>query len=125
MERDFRGIRSNSNDSRVPRAATCERARRHGLSTATAVRRLAAARPMGAALADAIAEGQSRLVVSFAVCVVGKRVVWPVGSCVKFFYLFISGYLVFYTQRQRECTPQDNVSATTPSDSRGGPRKSL
>lgn len=49
------------------------------------------ARPMGAALADAIADEQSRsVVVSFAVCVVGKRVVWPAGSCVEFFtYLLV------------------------------------
>lgn len=89
-----------------------------------AARWLAAARPMAAALADAIAEGQPRLEVSFAVCVVGKRVVWPVGSCVEFFYLFISGYLVFYTQRQRKCTPQDNVSANVLSYPRGGFPKS-
>lgn len=51
---------------------------------------LIAVRPMGAGLADAIADGQSRSVVSFAVCVVGKRVVWPAGSCVKFFtYLLV------------------------------------
>lgn len=53
--------------------------------------------------------GQSRLVVSFAVCVVGKRVVAS-GVLCWIFYLFISGYLVFYTRQQRECTPQDNVS---------------
>lgn len=32
------------------------------------------------------------------------------------FYLFISGYLVFYTRRQRICTPQDNVSVSASSN---------
>lgn len=51
--------------------------RREKLSTAALLgesRLVQVARPMGAALADAIADGQSRSVVSFAVCVVGKRV---------------------------------------------------
>lgn len=51
------------------------------------------ARPMGAALADAIADGQSRA--SFggvvrSVCCGEACVVWPAGSCVEFFtYLLV------------------------------------
>lgn len=52
------------------------------------MRLLATAQPIGAALADAIAKGSSLGLVSFAVCVVGKRVVWPVGLVLNFLLIY-------------------------------------
>lgn len=58
-------------------------------SQATAAIRLVGAQPMGAALADAIAEGSIVSVWCRSQCVfVGKRVVWPVGLVLNFLLIY-------------------------------------